>query len=212
MVLGHWGVQQWNFTLLNYLITGVVIDWIQEVSKLGAWWSLLAFLTNTLYWVLQISWAQKETVINSNENHRITELMKMLLVVFFSLFWCTWAAGGSTEYSQHLLGRTESRGMDCAWKLLFSLPSLYHWHAQWLSSHSIKLEDIINIILPKCTDFWISPEVPNRDTDRGELLHIQLVHWGPVLIVSLGIVSGAGDSYLHVLAWSQLVVVRNREV
>lgn len=144
-----------------------------------------------------------------SQNHRIDE---NVVGVFFSLFWCTWAAGGSTEYSQHLLGRTESRGMDCAWKLLFSLPSLYHWHAQWLSSHSIKLEDIINIILPKCTDFWISPEVPNRDTDRGELLHIQLVHWGPVLIVSLGIVSGAGDSYLHVLAWSQLVVVHNREV
>lgn len=77
---------------------------------------------------------------------------------------------------------------------------------------SIKLEDMNNIVLPTCTDFWISPGVSDREADRGELLHIQSVNCGPVLIDSLGIVSGAGESQLYTLAWSQLVVACDQEV
>lgn len=54
--------------------------------------------------------------------------------------------------------------------------------------------------------------VPNREADKGKLLHRQSVNCEPVLTASLGIVSGAGESQLYTLTWSQLVVVCDREV
>lgn len=151
-VLGHWGVRQLSTTppFWTNLITGVVIRQIQGVREPGARWNLLTFLTNT----------QRTGCSKCPELKESQWSILMRTGAFLMYTDSRWVykvlLGIATE-------SWEQRNARCwCWKLLFSLPSLCHRQAQRLSSHSVKLEVIISIVLPQAHGFLDQARVSLR--------------------------------------------------